>query len=448
MTTGPLPRRAVLGYAVGSMGAAAFATVPGLLLLYQLTDVLAVPAGVASAVLFGAKAWDVVANPVIGALSDRSAAVHGGRTRFLVVGGCTLPPLFALMFATPDVSPGAAAVYVGITFTLAATAYAVFQVPYVGLPAELTESPAERTRLTAYRMVMLTLGILIAGAGAPAIVNAAGKNHSGYTLMGVIMAVLIAASLLTTAFATRRLPLHRHRAQGIPVRAQLRLALGNKPFVVLLVAFLAQSLGVGVMLAGEPYIAEYRLGGSSLTTVLFLCTIGPSILVMPLWAKFGARYGKRAGLITSVTLFGVAAVSMIATLHPSTKWVACGQLALIGIGYAGQQLFSLAMLPDTIAADEARSGTRQSGAFSGVWTGAETLALAAGPALFGAVLALSSFVSSSGDPVPQPSSALTGILIGFTVVPGVLALVSLPVVARYRLPVTAPVPPGQPASQH
>lgn len=448
MTTGPLPRRAVLGYAVGSLGAAAFATVPGLLLLYQLTDVLAVPAGIASAVLFGAKAWDVIANPVIGALSDRSAAVHGGRTRFLVVGGCTLPPLFALMFATPDVSPGAAAVYVGITFTLAATAYAIFQVPYVGLPAELTESPAERTRLTAYRMVMLTLGILIAGAGAPAIVDAAGKNRTGYTLMGVLMAVLIAASLLTTAFATRRLPLHRHRAQGIPVRAQLRLALGNKPFVVLLAAFLAQSLGVGVMLAGEPYIAEYRLGGSSLTTVLFLCTIGPSILVMPLWAKFGARYGKRAGLITSVTLFGVAAISMIATLHPSTKWIACGQLALIGIGYAGQQLFSLAMLPDTIAADEARSGTRQSGAFSGVWTGAETLALAAGPALFGLVLALSSFVSSSGDPVPQPGSALTGILLGFTVLPGVLALASLPVVVRYRLPVTSPVPPGQPASRH
>ncbi|TDP96198.1 MFS transporter [Labedaea rhizosphaerae] len=444
--TDRLPRRAVLGYAVGSVGAAAFATVPGLLLLYQLTDVLAVPAGVASAVLFGAKAWDVVANPVIGALSDRSAAVHGGRTRFLVAGGCTLPPLFALMFATPDVSPGVAAVYVGVTFTLAATAYAVFQVPYVGLPAELTESPAERTRLTAYRMVMLTLGILIAGAGAPAIVAAAGKNRGGYALMGVVMAVVIAASLLIAAFTTRRLPLHPHGAPGMGVRAQLRLALGNKPFVLLLAAFLAQSLGVGVMLAGEPYIAEYRLGDSGLTTVLFLCTIGPAILVMPAWAKFGARYGKRAGLITSVTLFGVAAISMVATLHPSTKWLACGQLALVGIGYAGQQLFALAMLPDTIAADEARSGTRQSGAFSGVWTGAETLALAAGPALFGAVLALSSFVSSSGDPVPQPASALSGILLGFTVLPGVLALVSLPVVARYRLPVTSPVRPGQPAS--
>lgn len=447
MTTPALPRRAVLGYAVGSLGAAAFATVPGLLLLYQLTDALAVPAGVASAVLFGAKAWDVVANPVIGALSDRSAAVHGGRTRFLVVGGCTLPPLFAVMFATPNVSPGVAAAYVGVTFTLAATAYAVFQVPYVGLPAELTESPAERTRLTAYRMVMLALGILVAGAGAPAIVDAAGKDHGGYALMGVIMAVFIATALLTTAYATRRLPIHPRHEQGTPIRAQLRMAMGNKPFALLLAAFLAQSLGVGVMLAGEPYVAEYRLGGSSLTTILFLCTIGPSIVVMPLWAKFGARYGKRTGLTVAVTVFGVAAVSMSATLHPSTKWLACGQLALIGIGYAGQQLFALAMLPDTIAADEARSGTRQSGAFSGVWTGAETLALAAGPALFGAVLAVTSFVSSSGDPVPQPSSALTGILLGFTVLPGVLALASLPLVLRYRLPVTTRVPRGQPASR-
>ncbi|GLX49461.1 hypothetical protein Shyhy01_24110 [Streptomyces hygroscopicus subsp. hygroscopicus] len=49
-----------------------FGTVPGLTLLYCLTDVLAVPAVVAGAAVFVPRAWDVVINPLVGAAEDRS----------------------------------------------------------------------------------------------------------------------------------------------------------------------------------------------------------------------------------------------------------------------------------------------------------------------------------------------------------------------------------------
>ena len=54
-------------------------------------------------------------------------------------------------------------------------------------------------------------------------------------------------------------------------------------------------------------------------------------------------------------------------------------VALIGVGYAGQQLFGLAMLPDCIAYDTARTGKRQAGVFTGLWTAGETFGLALGP---------------------------------------------------------------------
>jgi Na+/melibiose symporter-like transporter len=98
------------------------------------------------------------------------------------------------------------------------------------------------------------------------------------------------------------------------------------------------------------------------------------------------------------------------------------------------QMFPLAMLPDVIAADEAAGGERRAGVFTGVWTAAETLGLAVGPGLLGGLLAVAGYASSSGgDVVAQSDTAILAVRLGFSVVPALLVLASLPVLARYRL---------------
>lgn len=59
------------------------------------------------------------------------------------------------------------ALWVLIASIAAATFFSLFQVPYIALPAELTDSYGERTRLLTWRVVMLTVAILLFGAGAP-----------------------------------------------------------------------------------------------------------------------------------------------------------------------------------------------------------------------------------------------------------------------------------------
>jgi glycoside/pentoside/hexuronide:cation symporter, GPH family len=101
------------------------------------------------------------------------------------------------------------------------------------------------------------------------------------------------------------------------------------------------------------------------------------------------------------------------------------------------QMFPLAMLPDVIAADEASSGERRAGVFTGVWTAAETLGLAVGPGLLGLLLAVAGYVSSTGDDVvTQSDTAVLAVRLGFSIVPALLVLGSLPVLARYRLDAT------------
>ena len=63
-------------YAAGSLGTGGFATLPGLVLVFFLTDTLGVAALVAGLLVTVAKVWDVIIDPVIGARSDHSLARH------------------------------------------------------------------------------------------------------------------------------------------------------------------------------------------------------------------------------------------------------------------------------------------------------------------------------------------------------------------------------------
>lgn len=440
----PLPRRVRIGYGLGSLCTGTFATVPGLILLYYLTNVLAVSPALAGAAVFLPKAWDVLINPLVGALSDRSRLRGGPRRPFLLIGACTLPPLFALIFAAPPVRGTAAAAYVAALFLLAATAYAVFQVPYVTMPAEITDDPAERRRVLSWRVAFLGAAILLSGALAPAIAHADGGTPASYRLMGVAVAVLLAVGMFGAWFTTRWAPAVARSTAEPSLRAQLAVARTNRPFLFLSGMWFLQALAVGVMLAGVQYFATYTLGSPGAVTPLFACLIGPLVLVMPLWTRLarlrGAKYAQ--GCATVLYVAGAAALALTGQVGNALGYAA---VAVIGIAYAGLQLLPLTLLADTLAADTARTGKRRAATFTGLWTAAETLAFALGAGVFALVLTVTGFRSSDADhEVAQPAAALTGITAGMSLLPALLAAASLWLLHRYREdPADAPEEPAR-----
>lgn len=432
--TGPpisrLSRRRLAGYAVGSVGTGIHSTVPGLLLLYFMTDALGVPAGVAGLVVALPKAWDALFNPLVGAASDREALRTGRRTRILLAGALTLPVAFAAMFLSPVDGPGAAA-WVAGAFVLASSAFALFQVPYVALPAEMSERPGERTRIMVWRIVCLTVGILVAGGLAPALVSLAGGGRGGYAVMAAVVAGLLLVTLLVPALGARRVPA-RPGPEPLGLPKALRTARGNRAFFALLGAFVLQTGAVAIMLAAAPYVAAHWLGGYRLTSVLFVCLVAPSAVAVPLWGRAAARWGRLRCLTAATVLFAVAAAALWPAAHLGT-WAALVLCALLGAAYAALQVLPLSLLPDTVHADAARTGRLQSGAFTGLWTAGETAGLAAGPGVFSLALAAAGFVSSTADhPVAQTGTARAVVLLGFSVVPAALMLLSLPALRAYR----------------
>ncbi|MEV6634108.1 MFS transporter [Actinoplanes sp. NPDC051470] len=422
-----LTTRTRAGYALGSLVTGAFGTVPGLLLLPYLTDTLGVTAGLAGLLVLLPKAWDVLFNPIAGRVSDR----RGDRRPFLLGAGLLLAVLFALIFAGPFGAGPAAGPYVAVAFLVAATAYAFFQVPYVAMPAELTDGYAERTRLMTWRVAVLALAILISGALAPLVVEQTGGGLTGHRWSGVFVGALIVVGTLGVFWGTRTARSRAPEQTEPSLRTQLRIAAASGPFRALLLCFVIQSAGVATMLAGVQYFADHIVARDSAATFLFAAFVGPALLVMPLWSRAGARLGKRRSLIAASLLYALGTLLLIpASAGPPLAIYLV--VALVGIGYAGQQVFAMAMLPDCIAAETTRTGKRQAGVFTGVWTAGETFGLALGPGLYAAVLQLFGYVSSStGEAATQTGTARLGVLLGFTVLPALFVATAVLLLRRY-----------------
>src|SRR6478735_2698907 len=331
--TTALPRSVRIGYGSGSVATGAFGTVPGLMLLPYLTDSLGIAALVAGFIVFLPKAWDVILNPIAGRISDRTVDPRGPRRPWLLRAGAGLAVGFALLFAAPDMATGLEALWVLVAFVGCATAYAFFQVPYVAMPAEMTSSYDERTRLMTWRVAILAFTIMLAGATAPAIRDGIG-GRDGYRVMGLVMAAIIAIGVVSVYIGTRNAPVAAPQPGAGSLREQLRIVAEARDFRWLLTTFVVQALAVGCMLAGVDYLASDVLGKDGAATILFVCFVGPALLLTPVWTAIGTRIGKKRGYLASSVFLGLGALLTVVA-----QWAPVGVVyavvVLIGVGYAG-----------------------------------------------------------------------------------------------------------------
>lgn len=425
-TTAPV----LASYAAGSLGTGAFGTLPGLVLAYYLTDSIGIAAAVATVLMLVPKVIDVLAYPLIGALSDRASFRRGHRTGLMLAGALALPVFFVATFAAPSQwSTGAAGLWVMGFFLLASLAYSCFQVPYLALPAELTEDSGARVTLLAWRVAVLAGTILLVGGGGPALRDTFSEDSgeaTGYMVMAAAVAAVMLAGMLWATFIAGRRTIVRADAPTAGFADAYRDGIDalrvTRPFRLLIIVFCLQAVATAVMLAGGQYMATYVLGDEAALTGLFLALVGPALLVMPLWTRISHSKGKVPALAAATMLFTVATLMMVFVGLAPGAWIHI-PVALAGVAYAGMQALPMSMLPDTTDLDRDLGGRRRSGAMSGLWTASETGSMALGPVVVLAMLASGGF--RSGGVADQPETAQWAIVLAFSLVPALLAGSSL-----------------------
>ncbi|MHB8877475.1 MAG: MFS transporter [Myxococcaceae bacterium] len=422
------------GYGVGDLGINIFLVSTGMFLLFFLTDTLHVPPALAGLVLIIPRTWEVLSDPIMGTISDRTRSRWGRRRPFLLAGAFAFASTFALMFILPHAFPGlATAAAMCALYALACTGFTVFFIPYASMTAEMTDDYAERTSLTGFRMSFAVLGGLVGGGATLELVRLGGGGTLGFRFMGLVFAGVVLATSLVAFFATRGARTTEAGSHALPWRDQLRAVGKNRPFVTLMLTFLLQSLAVGILMASLVYFLRHvmRKPETAIGTV-FGVFYGFIVLSMPLWVWLSKKVGKLAAYWGGVLLFCLSLLGTLA-VGPDSMGLFYVLIAGCGAGCAAFYLFPFSMLPDTIDCDELASGARREGMFNGVWASGQKVAYSFAPAVVGFVMQLSGFVPNLADGAVQPPSAAAGIRWVFCVAPAACLLASLLILRKYEL---------------
>lgn len=403
--------RASTAYAAGSFGTGVFSTVPAVILLYFCTEILALPAAWATAIVFLPKLWSMLWDPWVGAWSDRTDTRIGRRRPFMIVGAIGMPIAFVAMFSPPALDTAATALWVGATYFLVTTFYSLFAVPYVAIPAELIDDGTVRARLISWRMFVVMLGILTGAGLVPWLVSFYGGGRAGYVSMSVAVAIACALAMTGPILMLRGRDVLRSRALPVESRSSncaLGRALRDRSFLQLGLAYLLQLSASGAVTSAVPYLVTRFFGRdeSDIGTALFVMLVATTATVMT-WGRLGQRYGELRTLRVAVIGYALAAFAIGALALLQAPWSA----ALLVLGLLGIPFGAMQVLPYTLVAALIHAGSADDqaaeGTLTGVWTATEKLGLALGPAITGLAL----WMTGPGDrALPAITVAASGLL--------------------------------------
>jgi len=428
--TRKLPFGIKLSYGIGDIANNFFIVTTGMYLLFFMTNVLGINPALAGTMLLWPKLWDVISDPMMGAISDATRSRFGRRRVYLLYGSVPFGIAFLLIFVAPGYATEfARALQISLLYALGCTAFTVVNVPYASMVPEMSDDYNERMSITSFRMFFASVGALIAGALAMPIVKAGGDGAAGFQLMGAVYGIGIVITCLICFLGTRKAPSLPPKKEMPPVKQQITIAAKNYPFVMLMTSYFLQALAIGVMMAGFVYYVKYAMAlpETAMNTAfpIFLVT---GIIFIPIWLQVGKRSGKIKSYYIGLAIFAVFMASLFLT-SPSLLWLFYVQVFLAGIGFSSFQLFPFSMLPDTIEYDQMQSGLRREGVFSGMWSAGQKIAYAMSPAIVGYALALSGFVKEG----VQPDSLNIGVRAIFCLFPAAMILLSFLPFSKYTL---------------
>ena len=420
-----------IAYGAGQIAGQVFRDVPSLLLMFFMTSVLGVsPALAGSAIFLPKLIGGVVFDVSVGVVSDRVQA-RFARRNWLLVGALAAPAAMIALFHVPAGSETAIAAYVALAFALYMAAFASFSVTYLAVAGDLLLTPHQRTVLMAWRLAFTAIGVLFAGALAPAYAAASGGGRLGYQAMSQMLAALCTVSLLIGWWGAGR----AERTVGNNAAHQDKLtlamalhALADRRFSVLALVTLLQLVAAGMAYAGLMYFITYNLAIpdalNRVGPVVLISSLG-ILIAQPFWVRLAARIGKRRAYVAAALIHATAHLGWAAASWGGLPLL-YGFALLLGIGNSGWAMLGFSLVGDI-------AGEGKSGLYSAVYIALDKIAFALGGALIiGLILSAFGFdAAAAANGQPQPASALTGILIAFALAPAACNIAAAAVFARW-----------------
>ena len=336
---------------------------------------IGLPLWAVSLSFFCARILDVVFDPFIGGVQDRTVT-RFGRRRFWML--ASLPPLmFAIWLAFMGLQPGAPIWMAIVSAALLYSSFACLNIVHLSWAGELIPTYHGRTRVLGWVQGWSMLGQVGVLALAAYVVQ--GLHGSGADAVVAIGLALLIAFPLTSLIAVlftrdNRSPPQHH----VRFSETLRLFAQNKNlrrvlFTDLLVGGV-QGLTGGLFLFYFQTVLNFE---SESQTLLFFYFIG-GLLGVPLWAWLGKHLGKHKALQLGC-LYWAATTLILPFVPPGVFNIAAPLMFIGGVAQSTGVLLLRAMMADVVDEDEVETGARRSGLFFGLLLTTTKLGMTLGP---------------------------------------------------------------------
>jgi GPH family glycoside/pentoside/hexuronide:cation symporter len=410
-----------LGYGLGDTASHFVWDMVGFWLLFFYTDVYKIPAAAAGTIMLIARFWDMGIDPVIGIISDRTRTRWGKFRPYILFGALPYAVLAILTFTTPDLGVTGKIIYAGATYVLLMTAYAAVNLPYSSLAAVMTADTYERDHLNTYRFICAFSGQLVVTGLALWLAKffGGGDKAQGFQYTLVLFGFLSLVFFFIT-FKTSKERVQPLKSLEGSIKEDIKGLFKNRPWIILAIVGIVSFVMFAMQNAAIVYYFKYYVGNEDsvqsfnvIGTIALIVAL--SIVALPFSKPLLRRFGNKNVFIASSLISGVF---FILLYLPGEKNVITIYVLniLAKMAYAPAVPLLWTMIADSADYSEWKSGRRA----TGLYFSAATFAQKAG---WGIGAAITAWLLSAFNYVPnaiQTQTALTGIKLLVSVIPGVL----------------------------
>lgn len=156
---------AVICYGFGDLASQFVWTFVGSYLTIYYTDIVGLAPAIVSVIMMGARIWDAINDPMMGAIAERTRSKFG-RFRPYIAFGCPFLAIFAVLTFTNPFGGGSAAgaIWAAVTYIIAGMLYTLVNIPYAALSGVMTEDANQRNKINTSRNIGMNLGMVIVNA--------------------------------------------------------------------------------------------------------------------------------------------------------------------------------------------------------------------------------------------------------------------------------------------
>ena len=405
-----------VGYSLGDTASHFVWDMVGFWLLFFYTDVYGISAAAAGTIMLIARFWDMAIDPIIGVVSDRTNTRWGKFRPYILFGAIPYAVLAILTFTTPNFGEVGKIIYAGATYVLLMTAYATINLPYSALGAVMTNDTYERAGLNTYRFIAGFSGQFIVTGLALTLAEFFGQGNKaqGFQYTVLMFAVLSLIFFFITFKFTRE-RVQPPKAQQNSLKEDLKNLFTNKAWRILAFVGIISFIMFAMQNAAIAYYFKYYLGRENNVQLFNVIGTVALIVALPLSKPLAKRFGNKNVFIGSSLISGLFFMLIyMAGINDLTTIYIFNIIAKMAYAPAVPLLWT--MIADSADYGEWKSGRRSTGLYFSAAVFAQKAGWGIGAAIAGWILTLTQFVPN----VTQSETAITGIKLLVSVIPGIL----------------------------